>query len=243
VRYGAAVAGRKAGPAIAIYVEIGAKRAFACAVDWPGWARSGRDEASAIVALFESAPRYARIVGRTRLGFVPPASLRSFRVSERLPGDATTDFGAPGAVPRADAKPLGEADLVRVTRLIEASWRAFDDAATRARGVALRTGPRGGGRELAAIAAHVREAEVGYLSALGWPFRPDPKADAATVWRRTRAAVLEGLPASARGEIAAKGPRGGTRWKPRKFARRLAWHAIDHAWEIEDRADAQSGGR
>jgi hypothetical protein len=48
--------------------------------------------------------------------------------------------------------------------------------------------------------------------------------------------VIDGLRASARGEIPAKGPRGGMRWTARKFARRLAWHAIDHAWEIEDRA-------
>ena len=26
-------------------------------------------------------------------------------------------------------------------------------------------------------------------------------------------------------------------WLPRYAARRFAWHAIDHAWEIEDRRD------
>jgi hypothetical protein len=26
------------------------------------------------------------------------------------------------------------------------------------------------------------------------------------------------------------------RWKPRFFARRLLWHALDHLWEIEDRS-------
>jgi len=28
---------------------------------------------------------------------------------------------------------------------------------------------------------------------------------------------------------------GDLRWAPRFFLRRLAWHAVDHAWEIEDR--------
>jgi hypothetical protein len=46
----------------------------------------------------------------------------------------------------------------------------------------------------------------------------------------TRAAL-----AAAAGEVPAQGPRGGTRWPPRYFARRAAWHILDHVWEIEDR--------
>jgi hypothetical protein len=30
-------------------------------------------------------------------------------------------------------------------------------------------------------------------------------------------------------------PRGGTYRLPRYFVRRVAWHVLDHAWEIEDR--------
>ncbi len=33
------------------------------------------------------------------------------------------------------------------------------------------------------------------------------------------------------------GPFEGRRWTPRYAARRIAWHAIDHVWEIEDRSD------
>jgi hypothetical protein len=51
----------------------------------------------------------------------------------------------------------------------------------------------------------------------------------------TRQAILQGLASSARGEIPAHGPRGGQRWSARYFVRRVAWHTIDHAWEIEDR--------
>ena len=231
------------GKPIAIYLEVGAQRTFACAVDWPGWARSGRDEESAIAALLESAPRYAKIVSRTRLGFVLPASPSALRVSERLSGNASTDFGAPGAVPRADAKPLSDAERARIVKLIEAAWGALDEAVAGARGVALSKGPRGGGRELDDIARHVRDAEAGYRSALGWPFKANAGASASAEQKGMRAAVLEGLAASARGEIPAKGPRGGTRWAPRQFARRLSWHAIDHAWEIEDRAGSGSSRR
>jgi len=33
---------------IPVYIESGAKKVFACAVDFPGWCRSGKDEASAL---------------------------------------------------------------------------------------------------------------------------------------------------------------------------------------------------
>jgi hypothetical protein len=32
-------------------------------------------------------------------------------------------------------------------------------------------------------------------------------------------------------------PIGGRKWPPRYAARRIAWHALDHAWEIEDRTE------
>ena len=39
-----------AGQDVPIYLEIGQKRIFAGSVAWPGWCRSGRDEASALAA-------------------------------------------------------------------------------------------------------------------------------------------------------------------------------------------------
>lgn len=214
-----------------VYVERGAKRTFACAVEWPGWCRSGRDEASALEALLGAAPRYARALGRGRLGFAAPRDASAFDVIARLPGNATTDFGAPDAVPAADERAMSEADLRRTSAILRSCWRAFDAAVTKARGKRLAKGPRGGGRALDAIVRHVVDSETGYLSALGWKAPARPRST-----ERMREAVLDGLAASARGEIPARGPRGGDRWKPRYFARRLAWHALDHAWEIEDRS-------
>ena len=54
---------------------------------------------------------------------------------------------------------------------------------------------------------------------------------------RTRQAILTTLSAAVRGEVPAREPRGGPRWTPRYFVRRLAWHELDHAWEIENRAE------
>lgn len=46
-----------------------------------------------------------------------------------------------------------------------------------------------------------------------------------------RAALAAGVP----GKTPAKGPRGRALWTPGSFVRRVAWHAVDHLWEIEDR--------
>ena len=116
---------------------------------------------------------------------------------------------------------------------IRAGWRALDEARKRATGKALQKGPRGGGRELDAIVRHVVEADRSYLGGLGWKASLSGKT--ADRVEETRSAIIEGLRASARGEIPAKGPRGGTRWPVRYFVRRVAWHTIAHAWEIERR--------
>jgi hypothetical protein len=42
---------------IDVIVEKGSKRVFASAVEWPGWARSGKTEAEALAALAGYAPR------------------------------------------------------------------------------------------------------------------------------------------------------------------------------------------
>ena len=43
---------------ITIYLEIGSRRTFAAALDWPGWCRMGRDEPAARQALYD----YARAI-------------------------------------------------------------------------------------------------------------------------------------------------------------------------------------
>jgi hypothetical protein len=221
---------------IPVYLELGAKRVFAGALDWPGWCLSGRDEASALEALSAAGPRYAQVVRPARLGFEPPRDARAFEVVERLKGDATTDFGAPAKVPKADAAPVNTAELRRLEKILKACWAAFDAAAEAAEGRALRKGPRGGGRELDGIWEHTLLAEIGYLRGLGGKFKEERSL--IDERKALRAAVLDTLEASARGEIPAKGPRGGRRWSPRYFVRRAAWHVVDHTWEIENRLEA-----
>src|ERR1051325_7720923 len=109
----------KTGPnAIRVVVERGTKRVFASAVDWPGWARSGRDEPAALDALFAYGPRYAAVVGRTKLGFAPPADVASFYVIERVKGNTTTDFGAPGVPGKIDSTEVDADELARLRTLL-----------------------------------------------------------------------------------------------------------------------------
>jgi hypothetical protein len=213
---------------IPVYVEITRKRTFAGAVKWPGWCRSGKTVDDALQALVDYADRYASVIARSRLGFTPPGSVDELEVVERLKGNATTEFGAPGVPPKADGRPLSEAELHRLTTILEASWRAFDRAAAEAEGVSLTKGPRGGGRDLPKMVEHVMGAEEGYLSALG-SRRP---AEAGAL----RKMVLNALAARARNKPLADPNKVKKLWSPRFYVRRSAWHALDHAWEIEDRS-------
>jgi hypothetical protein len=188
---------------IEVYLEVGTKRTFAGAIEWPGWCRSGRDETAALEALLEYAPRYAQAIEGVRPVFHPPRSAAGLRVVEWLRGNATTDFGAPGIAPAADGRPLSTAEGRRLAAILRASWRTFDESVRRATGKTLRVGPRGGGRMLTAIVRHVAESEAGYLAAAGWkaedPENPESRRDA----------ILAAVAAGSRGEIAARGPRGG----------------------------------
>jgi hypothetical protein len=221
---------------IPIFLEIGQKRAFAGAIDWPGWCRSGRDEASALHALCEYGPRYAHVLHAAQIAFQAPGDLAAFAVVERLPGNATTDFGAPDAALAGDALPVDEPELGQLQAVLGACWQALDVTARQALGKVLRTGPRGGGRDLDAILRHVLDGHAAYLARLARKF-PRGEAESPTAeLQRSLQAALDALAAAAHGSVPDHGPRGGAIWAPRRFVRRAAWHVLDHAWEIEDRS-------
>ncbi|HKY54109.1 MAG TPA: hypothetical protein VJM08_07390 [Anaerolineales bacterium] len=220
---------------IKVYLEIGKKRTFAGAIEWPGWCRSGRDEESALQALVDYGSRYAHLLGTNDFGFQAPTNPSVFSIAERLEGNATTDFGAPSMAPSRDADRIDDDELQRFQSLLKTFWRAFDRATKSARGNELRKGPRGGGREVEGIIQHVLESDAGYLSALGWKVKLDESVESGQMRKRIRKSMLEALTAGAHGEVAARGSRGGIRWTPRYFVRRVAWHVLDHVWEIEDR--------
>jgi len=220
-----------------VYVEIGKTRAFAAAIDWPGWCRSGRDETSAMQALVDYGPRYARAMHAAPLTFFTPAKISDLLVVERLEGNTTTDFGAPSLSIPLDKQPIDPAELERFQMVLKACWDTFDSAVLAAAEKTLRTGPRGGGRDLMNIVEHARDVDIAYLSSLGGSLKSDTGDEPARDMAAVRESIMSSLISAAQGELPTHGPRGGMHWTPRYFVRRLAWHELDHAWEIEDRAE------
>jgi hypothetical protein len=197
-----------------VALEEGKIWVFASALDWPGWCRRGRGDEAALEALDAYRGRYALVAGPS---FAPDVA---FEVIGRVPGNATTDYGAPGTPGPWDAEELPAEEADRLVGLLEESWRYFDRVVASAPPT-LRKGPRGGGRDRDGMVRHVREAERGYGSKGGWRLAPR------TPWEEQRATISASLRS---GTVE-------TRWPARYTVQRCAWHVLDHAWEIEDKSE------
>jgi hypothetical protein len=195
---------------VRVYLEVGKTWVFASAVDWPGWCRRGKGEEAALEALLDYQARYVDAVG--------PVEVEALHVIGRLPGSMTTDFGAPDAIGPWDAEPMSAAELDRQTGLLSACWHAFDEVVAHSP-AELRKGPRGGGRDRDKMVDHVREAERSYAR------KVDVRVPPRTPWNEQRAALLGAL---------RTGPETHA-WPVAYAIRRIAWHVLDHAWEMEDK--------
>ena len=216
--------------ALRLVVEATPKRVFASALDWPGWSRGAKTEDEAVQALVDYRERYAAVARRARVSFDPPATARGISVVERLDGGASTEFGIPSLPAADEARALDARGLKRLTALVRAAWAEFDAVAATAHGLSLRLGPRGGGRQVPKIIEHVREAESAYVAQLGSRVAGSASMEA------LREAFLAALTARAAGDEPPNPNKVRKRWLPRYAVRRSAWHALDHAWEIEDRS-------
>jgi hypothetical protein len=224
-------------PEFPIYLEVGSKFSFAGAIEWPGLCRKGRDASSAQFVLHSYSSRYKLALEKTGLEVDLPSTPSDFKIVEELEGDSTTDFGAPGQSPVVDSSPIDLPDLEFLKRILEACWLAFNHAAASAEGRSLRKGPRGGGRDLEKIIEHVLDANQAYLSRLAWKPQPDPSLVPSDRLANSFEKVCLALSTTVSAGKPERGPRGGSLWSPRYFVRRVAWHMLDHAWEIEDRIE------
>jgi len=214
---------------LAIGEEVVRRKAFAWAIDWPGWCRAGKDPVLAREALLAYRPRYAVVAEAAGLA-LSDAATAAADIVESVEGGSGTEFGVPSVITDLDRRPVTAAEAKRVAGLVEAAWTVFDSVAASAP-AELRKGPRGGGRDRDKMIGHVIEADHAYAREIGVRLPAGSLTDRAAV-ATERAAVLDVL-----GQASDGTPLAGRRWTQRYAARRIAWHALDHAWEMEDRAE------
>jgi hypothetical protein len=219
---------------IAVCLEVTPKETFAFALDWPGWCRAGRDEGAALAALAGYAERYAPVAEQAGLSF---ASTFAFDVVERLPGGPTTAFAAPECrrpfpqvTAQAERAKVTPGTARRLVGLVSAAWVVFDEVAAAAP-AELRKGPRGGGRDRDKLIDHVIGAETAYGRRLGVKLK-QPAIDNSAAIEKLRGAIAAVLGAPSDGSPVL--PNG---WTTRYAARRIAWHVLEHTWEMQDRAE------
>jgi hypothetical protein len=206
---------------VEVAIEAGTKRVFATAVDWPGWSRSAKTEEAALEALAAYSDRYARVAQAADEKLA--AESLEFAVVERTSGGGGTDFGVPSNVTEQDRRSLTMAEAERRAKLVETAWRTFGTLA-RAAPEELRKGPRGGGRNTSKVVEHVAGADEAYAREMGIKLQA-PIDDVRAEMLRVLREPSDGTPLA------------GRRWTARYAAHRIAWHALDHAWEIEDRSE------
>jgi hypothetical protein len=80
------------------------------------------------------------------------------------------------------------------------------------------------------MVGHVVDADWYYAREIGVRVK-QPVASDLTAVDAMRASMLDVL-----GRPSDGSPLAGRTWTARYAAHRIAWHALDHAWEIEDRA-------
>lgn len=220
-------------PHVEIAEEVVPRRTFVWAIDWPGWCRSGKTSGLARASLLAAAPRYA-VVARTAGLVLPDVTEADLRTIDSVEGDSGTEFGVPSAIVATDRLPTTSADAERLARLVAAAWTVLDQVAAAAPPI-LRKGPRGGGRDRDKVIEHVVGADHAYARAIGITLRPPSAMDRPAV-EAERTAILRVLEEPSDGS-----PLAGRSWPARYAARRIAWHALDHAWEIEDRTEPEPG--
>ena len=207
-----------------LYIELGGRKAIAWSLEWPGWCRIRKNEEEAVQALIDYEARYRVIAQRAGLEFAP----NDLVVVGRLEGDTNTAWGVPSVLAPIETRPLDAVTAQRNVALVRAAWDLLEETVA-ASPASLRKGPRGGGRDRDEVWRHVIEAERVYARKIGVrhrPFETDDK-NALRAMQEEITAVL--------GQPSSGGPLVDGGWNASYAVRRIAWHVVDHIWEIEDR--------
>ena len=207
-----------------IYIELGGKKAIAWSLEWPGWCRIRTNEEAAVQALIDTEARYRLIAQRAGQEFAPGDLV----VVEHLQGDGNTAWGVPSVMAPAESRPIDATTAQRNVALLRASWDMLEEVVATSP-AELRKGPRGGGRDRDEVRSHVIEAERVYARKIGVRHKPFEMADISAL-HAMREEIADVLSKPSKGKPLLDGG-----WNASYAVRRMAWHVVDHIWEIEDR--------
>jgi hypothetical protein len=217
--------------AVRTVVERGpkGKKAVAFAVDWPGWSRGAKSPELALETLESYRERYRPIaVAAGRADEFDAAG--PLDVVEDRVGPGSTDFWGISFSPSGlEREPMDETELDRKIGLLRACWACFDGVAARV-SPEMRKGPRGGGRDRDQIIRHtIRTESEEFAKRLGLRV-PEGGALPPQGRREYRETYVTTMRAYNAGE----GKRMRS-WNLPFLIRHSAYHAMDHAWEMEDK--------
>jgi hypothetical protein len=214
---------------VRVILEVGKKRrVVADAIDWPGLDRWGTSVEDALAKLSTYVPRYAGVAERAGMAKAFARS-RELEVVERVPGSSSTDFLGIAHVPsQIEREVLSAADLERRLEVLQATWAYFDEVAAHV-SKDLRPGARSAGRTREEIVRHVYANEPEQMSRKVEIRTPKEVVLTQKGLAAHREAYLDAIRAyNGEGKPART-------WPIQFLIRRTAHHAMDHAWEMEDR--------
>jgi hypothetical protein len=204
------------------------KKVVAVAPDWPGLERGGKTDEAAVETLVSYLPRYAKVATLAGMD-VEFAATTKVDIVEQYPGVGSTDFwGISFAFSSIDRKQMSNTDLERELKLMQACWTFFDDVRGRV-SEDMKKGPRGGGRDRDRIVRHVVRCEQDWAKKLGL-HTPQGEVvtddDRLTAFRDAYCAAIRTF--HSEGKAART-------WPLRYLIRHIAFHTMDHTWEMEDK--------
>lgn len=214
-----------------VMIEIGprGKKVVAVAPEWPGLERAGKDEESAIEKLLPYLPRYARVAARAGLENEFNAQI-PWQVTERYPGNGSTDFWGISFIPAPSEQNLpSAAEWERHLKLLQAAWAEFDEIGGRV-SAELKRGPRGGGRMRDHIIRHTRLSEEDMCAKVGVLFKLEEldTTEGRAAYRNRFVDALRQYHRAGTVKI-------GRTWTLPYLLRHTAYHVLDHTWEMEDK--------
>ena len=214
---------------IRVMLERGPKgrKVVAVAPDWPGLARGATTEEAALARLLAYVPRYVPVA--TLAGLEAEfATNPVVDVVERYAGTGSTDFwGISFAFSSIDQGALPGEELERELTLMLACWAFFDGVRARV-SAELQRGPRGGGRDRDHIVRHVLFNEQ------DWSPGDRPQEDQEAILTAEGLTAHRAAYCTAIRELYSQNKLA-RKWPLRYLIRHTAFHALDHAWEMEDK--------